>query len=327
MKRPFYQILVLITALLMLVACNREGVGGFAPAGGRVAIVRDEDRLYTTNADGGDTALITDSFAFAFGATFSPDGSVILYADQENEAVCLTLADGSGPRECVALPVEAANGGILTFLPDGDVLVGYEGEDSRFRMLILDQNWEPVHDVTGIDHFFISQNAYKEKRGEQGTEWYLKPHPSDGPLRWVIIRDDQALAYSATAAGVDGPTPLPAPIVAELQEALVDRQAGDLSSGTVSPDGNALAFRTRGSGDRYSLYVANMQQANAEVVQLVERARFRVQYAFSPDGSQIAYESDAGGRSIWIASADGSNAQQLAGATALPSWQLNGCHC
>lgn len=322
MKQPLrFSVILFLAALLLLVACNREGVGGFSPAGDRVAIVRGEGRLYTTNADGGETALITDSLAFAFGTTFSPDGSAILYADQDEEAICRAPANGSGPPDCVALSLEAANGGILTYLPDGAVLLGYEAEDGRFRMLIFDANWQTTHDVTGIDHFFISRNAYKEKRGEQGAEWYLTPYASAQPLRWVIIRDEQALAYSATAAGVDGPNPLPAPVSAELQDALVDRQAGDLSSGAVSPDGSTLVFRTLESGDRYSLYVVNMQQANADLVRLVERARFRVAYAFSPDGSQIAYESGQGGRSIWIAGADGSNPRQLAGAAALPMWQ------
>lgn len=321
MKRPVHPLLILVfAALLLLAACNREGVGGFAPGGGRVAIVRGEDRLYTTNAEGGDAVLITDDLVSAFSTTFSPDGSTILYVDAEDEAVCRTAADGSGPRDCVVLPLEATNGGILTYLPDGNVLLGYETEDSRFRMLIFDADWQPVHDVTGIDHFFISRNAYKEKRGEEGTEWYMTPHGSDQPLRWVITRDEEALSYSATAAGVEGPATLPAPVSAAMREALEDRPAGDLTSGAVSPDGGTLVFRTHESGNRFSLYVVNMQQANADLVQLVDRARFRVGYAFSPDGSQIAYESGEGGRSIWIAGADGSNPRQIARAAALPDW-------
>src|SRR5690606_24156430 len=168
------------------------GVGGFAPGGGRVAIVRGEDRLYTTNAEGGDAVLITDDLVSAFSTTFSPDGSTILYVDAEDEAVCRTAADGSGPRDCVVLPLEATNGGILTYLPDGNVLLGYETEDSRFRMLIFDADWQPVHDVTGIDHLFISRNAYQEQRGQEGTEWNTPPHGSDQPLRWVLTRVEEA---------------------------------------------------------------------------------------------------------------------------------------
>ncbi len=322
MKRSVRPLLVVVVAALaLLAACNREGVGGFAPGGGRVAIVRGEERLYTTNADGGDAVLITDDLVSAFSTTFSPDGGTILYVDAEDEAVCRTAADGSGPRDCVVLPLEATNGGILTYLPDGTVLLGYEAEDSRFRMLIFDAEWQPLHDVTGIDHFFISRNAYKEKRGEGGAEWFMTPHGAGQPLRWVITRDEEALAYSATAAGVEGPTTLPAPVSAAMQDALEGRPAGDLTSGAVSPDGGALVFRTLEPGNRYSLYVVSMMQANGDLVQLVERARFRVGYTFSPDGSQIAYESGEGGRSIWIAGADGSNPRQIAGAAALPGWQ------
>jgi hypothetical protein len=304
----------------LLVACNREGVGGFAPSGARVAIVRDEDRLYTTNADGGDVTLITGALSFAFGTTFSPDGSLILYVDEDEQGVCRAPAGGSGPAECASVPLEAENGGILTYLPDGSVLLGYEAEDSRFRMLLLNANWEATHDVAGIDHFFISQNAYKEKRGEDGTEWYLRPDGGGQPIRWVITRDEQAFAYSAAAGGVTGPVPLPVPLSAAVQGALAGRDAGDLSSGAVSPDGGTVVFRTREPGGRYSLYMVNLQQANGDLVGLVNRARFRVAYTFSPDGSQVAYESEQGGRSVWIAPVDGSEGWELAGSAALTTW-------
>jgi hypothetical protein len=321
MRRPTGAYLLLsLTSLLILAACNREGVGGFAP-GGRVAIVRAEDRLYTANADGGDVALITDALGFGFGTSFSPDGGRILYVDQQAGGACLAPADGSGPPECTSLALEAENGGILTFLPDGHILLGYESEDSRFRLLIFNESWEPVHEAAGIDHFFISQNSFKAKRGHDGTEWYLRPYASGQPLRWVITRDEQAFAYSATASGVEGPVELPAAVGPAMQDALANREAGDLTSGAVGPDGGAIVFRTREPGNRYSLYLVNMQQANGELVELVDRARFRVEYVFSPDGSQIAYESDADGRSIWIAAADGSDPRELADNAALPAWQ------
>ena len=55
-------------------------------------------------------------------------------------------------------------------------------------------------------------------------------------------------------------------------------------------------------------------------VQLVNNANFRVQFAFSPNGSELVYESNADSRSMWTANADGTNPRMLADGASLPDW-------
>lgn len=312
--------LPLLAGLLLLIACNREGVGGFAPGGDRVAIARDEISLYTTNADGGNAALISQSLDPAFGTTFSPDGGEILYMDTAAGGICRAPAAGGGTPDCAALNLADIGGGVLSFLPNGDVLLATQQRgNNRYRMTIFNRSWQAVRDETNIDHFFVTAGAFKEKRGEDGREWYLRPHEEG--VRWVITRGQDAYAFTVTPNGLAGPEQLPVRLRQGIRRALEDRDVRDISSGVLAPDGQTIALRTGDEDDGYSLYVLDLMNANGTLAELAEDVGFRVQFAFSPDGSEIAYESEEDGGSVWIASTDGSNQRQLAVNASLPDWQ------
>lgn len=311
-------LLLLFLSLSLLVACNREGVGGFSPGGGRVLLVREATKLFTTNASGGDVEAITDSLGFGFDTTFDPTGNRVLYADSDTTSICKASADGSGSPECSAISLQGITAGVLSYLPDGSIILVYQ-DGSKFQLLIYDNNWNVQHEEKSFDQFFLTSSAYKVKRGHEGEEWYLRPYGGDA-LRWVITRGENAFSYTATAAGVSGPEPLPARISPAVQETLAGRDLADITSGALSPDGNTLVFRTGGDGALYSLYVMDLTRGDGTFVQLVEGANFRVDYTFSPDGREIAYESNAGGHSIWLANVDGSNQRQLATNASLPEW-------
>jgi hypothetical protein len=312
-------LLPLLAGLLLLIACNREGVGGFAPGGDRVAIVRDEIRLLTTNADGANAAFISQSLDPAFGTTFSPDGSEILYMDTAAGGICRAPAAGGGTPDCAALELGDIAGGVLSFLPNGDVLLATQQRgNNRYRMTVFNRGWQAVRDETNIDHFFVTASAFQEKRGEDGREWYLRPH-AEG-IRWVITRGQDAYAFAVTPNGIAGPEQLAVRLRSGIRRGFEDRDIRDISSGVLSPDGQTIALRTGDEDDGYSLYVLDLTNANGTLVELVEDVGFRVQFAFSPDGSEIAYESDEDGGSVWIASADGSNQRQLAVNASLPEW-------
>ncbi|MEX0291690.1 MAG: amidohydrolase family protein [Flavobacteriaceae bacterium] len=73
----------------------------------------------------------------------------------------------------------------------------------------------------------------------------------------------------------------------------------------VSPDGKTLVFDLL--GDIYSLPISG---GKAKVLR--SGIPFEIQPRFSPDGSKIAFTSDAGGGdNIWIMNADGSNAKAV----------------
>lgn len=313
-------LLPLFAGLFLLIACNREGVAGFAPGGDRVAIIRDETSLYTTDANGGDAALISQSLDPAFGATFSPDGSEILYMDTAAGGLCRAPAAGGGQPVCAALDLDDSAGGLVSFLPDGSVLLAAQRQgNNRYRMTTFDSNWEAVHDENNIEHFFVTANAFKPKRGEEGREWYLRPHEEN--IRLVITRGSVAYAYTVTANGLAGPDQLPVNLRPGIRRAFEDRDVRDSTSGLLAPDGQTIAVRTGDDDEGYSLYVLDLMQADGALVELVEDVDFRVQFVFSPDGSEIAYESDEDGGSIWLASADGRNQRPLAENASLPDWR------
>ncbi len=85
----------------------------------------------------------------------------------------------------------------------------------------------------------------------------------------------------------------------------IDTRNGTWMSLDVSPDGSTIAFDLLGD-----IYVVPSSGGDAKSI--VSGLSWSMQPRFSPDGSEIAYTSDAGGGdNIWIASADGSNARQL----------------
>lgn len=318
MNKRLLMLLILMLLLAVLAACNQEGIGGFSPGGGRAILVRGGSDLFTTNASGGDVQAITDALGFGFDTTFDPTGNRVLYADSDAASICKANADGSGSAECSAISLAGITAGVLSYLPDGSIILVYQ-DGSKFQLIIYDNNWNVQHEEQNFDQFFLTSSAYKVKRGHDGQEWYLRPYSGDA-LRWVITRGENAFSFTANSGGVGGPDPLPARISPAVQETLAGRDLADITSGAVSPDGNTLVFRTGGDGSLYSLYAMDLTRSDGSFVQLVEGANFHIDYTFSPDGREIAYESNADGRSIWLANADGSNQRQLATNASLPEW-------
>ncbi len=85
----------------------------------------------------------------------------------------------------------------------------------------------------------------------------------------------------------------------------IDTTAGTWMSLDVSPDGRTIAFDLL--GDIYLLPIAG-----GEARAIHSGLSWSMQPRFSPDGSEIAFTSDAGGAdNIWIMQADGSEPRQL----------------
>lgn len=311
---------LLLATAVFLTGCNLEGVASFAPGGGRVALIRDGANLHTTNANGGEVATIAGGNLLAsFGASFSPNGNQIVFINAARQ-LCTANAAGGG-LDCPANIPNDASVGLLSYLPSGHVIVVYQ-TGSQFTMRIYNASWSLTREEVNLNQFFLTSNAYKVKRGSQGAEWYMTPHQSGGqPLRWVVTRGEDAFMYTATPDGVSAPNPLPVRISGAVQAALAGRDLQDITSGAVSPDGRALVFRTGGNGSLYSLYLLDLNRPDGQLLRLVEGANFRIEYVFSPDGREVAYESNSGGRSVWIISNDGTDERQLAPNASLPDWR------
>jgi imidazolonepropionase-like amidohydrolase/Tol biopolymer transport system component len=85
----------------------------------------------------------------------------------------------------------------------------------------------------------------------------------------------------------------------------IDTDTGTWMSVDVSPDGETIAFDLLGD-----IYLLPVQGGEARAID--NGLSWSMQPRFSPDGSEIAYTSDAGGgNNIWIMQADGSDKRQL----------------
>jgi Tol biopolymer transport system component len=323
MKR-FFQLLIWLLAIF-LAACNLEGVASFSPNNDRVALVTKNGSAYklvTTDGTGGNPTKIEDTIAPAFDVTFDPLGQKLLYV--ASGKVCTANATGGGQSCPVTLP-GGVSGGFLSFLPDGDYILVFR-TGSQWEMDVYQPGAATPH-VTevNVDHFFLTSDAYKVRRGTKGTQWYLTPYNKPGGqqnLRWVIVKGSTAIMYNA-AGSLEGPTPLARVLNSAVLTALKDRDQTDITSGVISPDGTKMGFRTRTGSDpnySYGLYALDLSANDNNFAHLVTNDNFRIQFAFAPNGQELVYESNDGGNSVWVANGDGQNAHKLADNASLPEW-------
>ena len=317
-----YALLLAVVAILVA-GCNLEGVAGFSPNNDRVAVVTkvgDQYRLYTTDANGGNPVKIEDNVNGAYDVTFDPVGNRLLYI--ANNQICTSAVTGGG-KSC---PVAVSGGlGFLAFLPNGDYIFVVQSSGKYTMDVYRPAEATPYKTESNIDHFFLTADAFKVRRLTKGTQWYIRPYdkPSGQQnLRFVFVRGTTATMYNG-AGSLEGPTALPREVNSAVNDALKNRDQSDITSGVISPDGTKMIFRTRTGTDpnyTYGLYTLDLGSNTGSFVQLVSNANFRVQFAFSPTGQEVVYESNTDGRSVWIASADGSNLRKLADNASLPTW-------
>ena len=319
MKSTFRRCVVLLSVALVLMACNNEGVASFSPASDRVAVITNTQHLYTSNPQGGSVVKIDTAQIFTgFDVSFDPFGTRILYAT--SSGLCYVSSTG-GSRSCPASLPSGVISGFLSYIPSGEFVAAYQASGG-FTMVVYTASGTATQFQPNIDQFFVAADAYKVKRGTNGEEWFVKPFnkPSGTQsLRWVVLKGSQALLYAAGGT-LAAPTVLPRQISSAVRDVLSARVVKDITSGAVSPDGTKLVFRTKSGDSNYALYALDLNTNSGSFVQLVSGANFRILYAFSPDSQQLVYESNDGGRSVWIANADGSNPRKLADNASMPEW-------
>ncbi len=94
-------------------------------------------------------------------------------------------------------------------------------------------------------------------------------------------------------------------IPGEPRDITIDTRSGSWMSVDVSPNGETIAFDLL--GDIYTMPIVG-----GEATAINSGHSWSIQPRFSPDGSEIAFTSDAGGGdNIWIMKADGSDSRQL----------------
>ena len=115
-----------------------------------------------------------------------------------------------------------------------------------------------------------------------------------------------------------------APIQAVARVPL-DWTAGNMFSPSFSPDGTSVFFHTGGPGAARSALMKRIDGTGSapEVITIVDDGARNYHAQPSPDGTQVAFDSDRdGGRAVYIADADGTNIRRMTGPgyAAVPTW-------
>ncbi len=315
-KHTFLITTLLVIMSALLAACNIEGLAAFSPTNDRIAIITNNNQLYVTNRDGHDVRTVSsDAILTGFDVSFDPTGSFILYADA-NLGICI-VEILSGRQGCpLALPEEAANAGILSDLPSGDILLVSRISDS-WTLAVYQPDSTLIASQTGIDQLFMPGTLFTSKRTSNGKEWHLRPYGGGQTVRWVTIIEGVASLWSASST-VTGPVAFSSSLSVAITALLDERDQTDITSGVLAPDGTRLAFRIDTGNQHYDVYTVNLNSGDWR--RLVAGADFRAEFVFSPDGQMIAYENNIDGRSVWLADSDGDNARRLAANASLPAW-------
>ena len=315
-----------IAMLFVLSACGgiipveNRGVVAFSPENDRVAIITKDYKLYTTDLNGGN--LLTHNGGEPtfqlFTVTVNPFGKKLLYVKSLDSGLHICIEEIGRTATCdIALPPQALLG-VLSFLPNGDFLLVYNDTQNKLAMRIYHPNGSTATEQNGFDQFFIARDVYKVK----GTRWYITPYTTQS-VRWILTSGPDTYLFTAANSSETGSVMLPGKINSAVQDALVHRSLIDIKSGILSPDGSKIAFRTENGpqdSKTYNLYVLDLSTENKPFSTLVTGSAFPIEFGFSPDSSQIVYESNQDGRSVWIANADGSAPFKLADNASMPNW-------
>jgi Tol biopolymer transport system component len=102
---------------------------------------------------------------------------------------------------------------------------------------------------------------------------------------------------------------------------------GPMFSPAFASNGSALFFHTGRSGDAQSAIATADLGADLHVMTIVDDGARNYHVQPSPDGTQVAFDSDRGGeRAVYVANRDGSNVRRISGSgyAAVPTWSPDG---
>jgi Tol biopolymer transport system component len=297
---------LLLAAGMALAACIPSGVAGVSSDSKRLAIVNNNDLfVYSKDGSGPDYyAFFTDT---RYSPALAPDGKAIVYVDRAGRLTYQPL-DGRTPRLLLPNSISNPGPGLLTFLPDGTLLLynTTAALDRDLRIFELVNGQTTVH-LTGISQIFVGANVIKPKKtGSQVSPYAagrIDASRADQvnlvvlPTACLLDSKTCFFSYTLDARGFHENGPLARTYDTDTQIFFSRRVSDDLTAGVLTPDGKHLVVRLRSliSPEKsQSLYLLDLTN-NAPPVALVENAAGRPDYAISPDGKQIAYEESING--------------------------------
>ena len=152
-------------------------------------------------------------------------------------------------------------------------------------------------------------------RSRARSAWTRQPHAGLAGVLLCVV----AMPASVVAAQ---PLPTDTPVVTAARTDSFTVERGTWMSLDLSPDGRTIVFELL--GDLYTVPIGG-----GDALALHTGSAFASQPRYSPDGSQLAFVSDASGTdNLWLSRADGTSARRLTDvARALilsPAWSADG---
>ena len=253
----------------------------WSPDSGRILLTTSVDetaRIVTVGRDGSDVQTLTPDDERASDPDWSPDGSRIVYARQ-NEIWTMDAAGGN--------PVQLADGDSLKtdplWSPDGKYILYRGGSFSA----LFDSLW--IMDADGSDPQQLVDRA-ADRRLPAGAHW----SPNSGAVAYA---GSCYVAPGAEASATYGP-----PLNRSICQVNVDGSgltelapySEDNRDPVYSPDGSRIAYAASGDTGEGGVYVLDLDtRALSRIAESGERP------VWSPDGTLIA----VGGGDIWIVQA------------------------
>jgi Tol biopolymer transport system component/DNA-binding winged helix-turn-helix (wHTH) protein len=268
---------------------------------------RDGERsgIYQTSIDGGRERLIT--LTSLHGSPLkrdrfdiSPQSTTLVYpsrpAGQQRVALFLLDLATSQSRQLTFPPPESAG--------DSDPAYSRDGKNIVFERESLDSRQVYVVPATGGDIRLLTDH---NRSAIDGLAWTQDD-------REILLGGQQLLRISASASGqaASAASYVPGPVIYPFLrgDLLVYSQAWD-------------------NANIWKLELRGLLRAEGEPAKLIASSRQQAAASFSPDGSQIAFQSDRSGTwEVWKSHRDGSNAVQLTHfggpLTGTPRWSPDG---
>ena len=237
--------------------------------------------IYTTNADGSDPLALTTNTVADTDPAYSPDGTRIAFARTND--IWVMNPDGGGQV----------------------AITGAEGPDS-----------EPAWSPDGTQIVYVS-NQGVPGGGVTGPELFVRNADGSGPVRRLTDTPNNAasgapawspagdqIAYESNADGSFEIYTIDATATASFGTRRSANAVGqNYQHPSWAPDATRIAFE-RGSGTNVgdnTKEIWTMSADGSDPVQLTNNNFYDVQPAYSPDGAQIAYETnEAGEREIYM---------------------------
>ncbi len=337
----------------------------WAPDGQQIAFIagsEDKARLAILNQEDEAVTFLDIPLTGLDQPAWAPDGlklAVVAPDPDRGGGQDIFLVNVESPQQPINLTHHPGDDEAPAWSPDGQRIAfqsDREGNDDVYVMYANGSAQTPLTDQPGFD----GQPSWA---GDSRRLVFVSDR--DGKRAIYIMADNGGEATALTAPSLEAGLPAwqpppPAPVVDTLVYAAASTGLHDLYTIGVnganendltrnpgvdstmpawSPDGTQIAFASNQAGD-YDIFILPLAGAQGqtqpsgsvelsdEPINLTNQAGKDLRPTWSPDGGQLAFESDRSGQwQVWLMASDGSSQRQLTNGSAdsgNPAWSPDG---